>query len=110
MGRVTSVGFAGALPFNTNKMAIHNIPHNDIEPHVRTSTCKCSPKVRFENDVMIVTHNSFDGREALEDYMWKHHKYTVHNGEWWVVEDDEFIEDMYNNDVFDIGNIDIVLK
>lgn len=42
------------------------IPVGDIEPHEESTTCKCEPKVIYENGEMIVVHNSFDGREGLE--------------------------------------------
>ena len=42
------------------------LPINDIESHIEDSTCKCKPKVIFENGEMIVVHNSFDGREYKE--------------------------------------------
>ncbi len=42
------------------------LPVNDIGSHTEDSTCKCNPKVIFENGEMIVVHNSFDGREYRE--------------------------------------------
>ena len=42
------------------------LPLNDIESHTEDSTCKCNPKVIFENGEMIVVHNSYDGREYKE--------------------------------------------
>lgn len=42
------------------------LPINDIDSHVEDSTCKCNPKVVFENGEMIIIHNSFDGREFKE--------------------------------------------
>ena len=42
------------------------LPVNDIESHIEDSTCKCKPKVIFENGEMIIVHNSFDGREYRE--------------------------------------------
>lgn len=42
------------------------LPTNDIEEHEESTTCKCEPKVIYENGEMIVVHNSFDGREGLE--------------------------------------------
>lgn len=42
------------------------LPINDLKEHVDDSTCKCNPKVIFENGEMIVIHNSFDGREIRE--------------------------------------------
>lgn len=47
---------------------IHVHPIDDIEPHDLNGTaCKCGPRVIAEPDAeMIVVHNSFDGREAVE--------------------------------------------
>lgn len=48
-------------------MIYHVHPVNDIEPHDLTgSQCKCEPKILEEYGHMIVVHNSFDGREAVE--------------------------------------------
>ena len=47
-------------------MAIHITPIGDLEPHEENTTCKCEPKVIYENGEMIVIHNSFDGREGVE--------------------------------------------
>lgn len=48
-------------------MAIwHTLPVDDIEEHEESSTCKCEPEVeKVEGDLLII-HNSFDGREAVE--------------------------------------------
>lgn len=42
------------------------IPLNDLDEHINNSTCKCHPKVIFENGEMIIIHNSFDKREFIE--------------------------------------------
>ena len=47
-------------------MTYHVLPVNDIDEHEESSTCKCKPKVIFENEEMIITHNSFDKREVDE--------------------------------------------
>ena len=46
---------------------INIIPLNDLKNHIEDSTCECCPKVEFVNGEMIITHNSFDGRELLEN-------------------------------------------
>jgi hypothetical protein len=47
---------------------IHVYPVNDIEEHdLYSTTCHCRPRVSFENGEMIVFHNSFDGREIIEE-------------------------------------------
>lgn len=48
-------------------MLIHIMPINDLEEHEESSTCKCSPKLIVENDEMIFIHNSYDGREYIEE-------------------------------------------
>lgn len=45
----------------------HILPTNDLKDHEESTTCECEPKVEFqENGEMLVIHNSFDGREAVE--------------------------------------------
>ena len=45
---------------------IHIIPINDLEEHIESSTCKCNPTY-CNKDGEIIIHNSFDGRELLEN-------------------------------------------
>lgn len=48
-------------------MIIHIVPTNDIEEHVEVgATCRCNPKVEFEDGNMIIVHNAFDLREVVE--------------------------------------------
>lgn len=46
---------------------INIIPENDLKEHIESSTCECNPRVEFENGEMIIIHNSYDGREWMED-------------------------------------------
>lgn len=48
-------------------MALHITPINDLKEHEESSTCECCPKLIIENGEMIFVHNSFDGREILEE-------------------------------------------
>lgn len=48
-------------------MAIHILPINDLKEHEESSTCECNPKLMVENGEMIFVHNSFDGREEIEE-------------------------------------------
>ena len=48
--------------YKSKILMIHILPVNDLEEHEKTTTCKCKPRVEFENGEMIVIHNSFDGR------------------------------------------------
>lgn len=44
------------------------LPVRDIREHWKTDLkCDCIPKVEIENGVLILTHNAFDGREAVEE-------------------------------------------
>lgn len=45
---------------------INVIPVNDSEKHEENSTCHCNPTVEFHDGEMIIIHNAFDGREAVE--------------------------------------------
>lgn len=49
-------------------MAIwHVLPCNDLKEHDESSTCSCDPTVEvLENSDLMVIHNAFDGREAIE--------------------------------------------
>ncbi len=47
---------------------INILPNNDLKTHTEDNTCDCTPSVIFENGEMIVIHNSYDGREAVESF------------------------------------------
>lgn len=44
----------------------HVVPINDGHNHTADSTCECGPRVDLEDGITIF-HNSFDGREALDE-------------------------------------------
>lgn len=45
----------------------HIYPVNDIIEHdLDTTTCECQPKIEEVNGEMLVIHNSYDGRELME--------------------------------------------
>jgi len=45
----------------------HILPINDLKEHEDLSTCECEPKVEIqENGDLLIVHNAFDGREAIE--------------------------------------------
>jgi hypothetical protein len=48
-------------------MIWHILPINDIKDHVEDSTCPCEPVVLVEGGDLIIVHNSWDGREAVEE-------------------------------------------
>jgi len=37
--------------------------------HIEESDCACSPKIEIEDGEMIFIHNSYDGRELLENIL-----------------------------------------
>jgi hypothetical protein len=43
----------------------HIVPEDECDDHSFTLKCPCQPKRDLE-DPYIVTHNSYDGREAFE--------------------------------------------
>jgi hypothetical protein len=45
----------------------HAIPVDDLKPHAVSPACKCAPRVEDVNGGKWVVHNSFDGRELLEN-------------------------------------------
>ncbi len=56
---------------------VHIHPQEDLEPHIievcaatngDEQPCSCCPRVELgENDVLMVIHNAFDGREIIEE-------------------------------------------
>ena len=51
------------------KSDIHVLPVGDLREHEETRDCWCKPtKTReaYEEDAVVVVHNSLDGRELVE--------------------------------------------
>lgn len=44
----------------------HILPVNDSDTHIEMCDCKCKPKIDVLEDRILIIHNSFDGREAVE--------------------------------------------
>jgi len=44
----------------------HILPNNDSDEHIEVGDCKCKPKIDVLEDRVLIIHNSFDGREAVE--------------------------------------------
>lgn len=47
----------------------HDLSIPDLFPNPKTGKhcqCKCLPREEWENDCLIVIHNAYDGRNALE--------------------------------------------
>ena len=42
-------------------------PINDSNAHDEGGMCHCCPQIEFSNGEMIVIHNSYDGREYIEE-------------------------------------------
>lgn len=64
MNQVNGIKFT---ELNQNKMIWNILPMNDLKEHIEESTCECGPSVEIlENGDMMIIHNSYDGREILE--------------------------------------------
>ncbi len=48
-------------------MRYNILPNNDLKPHVESTMCECNPEIIEESGALIIVHNSFDGREAVEE-------------------------------------------
>lgn len=47
---------------------INILPLNDLKEHEESTTCGCNPKIEIlENWDIMVIHNSYDGREHIEN-------------------------------------------
>jgi hypothetical protein len=44
---------------------VHVVPEDEKPRHEPASTCPCGPRVEV-HDSLLILHNSFDGREAVE--------------------------------------------
>lgn len=47
-------------------MIVHVLPVNDLKSHEEETTCECEPRIEIVEGGMLVVHNSFDGREIIE--------------------------------------------
>lgn len=50
---------------------VHVLPINDLREHERTRDCWCHPdctREPYEEGPVIVTHQSLDGRELIEEH------------------------------------------
>ncbi len=45
---------------------IHIIPLNDLYNHVESMVCSCYPKVQYNRNGRVITHNAHDVREFYE--------------------------------------------
>jgi len=48
--------------------AIHILPENDLKEHKESDDCECNPKIEYVDGGKIVIHNSYDGREFIEQW------------------------------------------
>lgn len=53
------------LPAPPNR-DMHVYPLRDLQPHALTRECACHPRLEQVEGVLLITHNSFDGRELVE--------------------------------------------
>lgn len=63
---------------------IHVIPTNDLKEHEESSSCNCTPMMIQVNGEFIFSHNSYDGRELIEQGLHKDLKMngiTARNGQ-----------------------------
>lgn len=51
---------------------VHVYPVADLQEHVTDSLgypwCGCAPRVSYEGEGILVVHNSYDGRELVEEH------------------------------------------
>lgn len=53
-----------------NDNIYHILPTNDCDSHSEGMECKCKPDViQFEGGIILVVHNSFDGREIKQSLL-----------------------------------------
>ena len=52
--------------FENEQQTLNVLPIGDIQPHRHDRHCMCNPTVKEYCGNLIVTHNSFDGREFKE--------------------------------------------
>ena len=45
-----------------------SIPLDDIDDHINEYYCKCKPNTIMIEGIIVTTHNSFDGREVVEEF------------------------------------------
>lgn len=48
---------------------VNIIPFGDIVKHIEDGSCHCKPKIINEYGDDIIIHNSYDGREIIEDFV-----------------------------------------
>lgn len=53
----------------TNHATVHVLPVHDLKEHTESEDCACHPRVSFvDGGGKVVVHNSYDGREFLEQW------------------------------------------
>lgn len=46
----------------------HITPNEDLREHMYSGQwCHCLPEIRYKGEVILVMHNSYDGREFTEE-------------------------------------------
>lgn len=92
---------------------INILPINDLKEHIESSICECNPSVEFENGEMIIIHNSYDGRELLEDLSTEQLALlnaTSHNLDNTIFENTQLFVSGYNKGDLSISDLKIMLQ
>ena len=92
---------------------INILPINDLKEHIESSICECNPSVEFENGEMIIIHNSYDGRELLEDLSIEQLALlnaTSHNLDNTIFENTQLFVSGYNKGDLSISDLKIMLQ
>ena len=74
--------------FNEGKK-YHVLPTGDIKPHKESESCECKPTIEIYGNNKVFIHNSFDGRESLEQPLTRDWKETIDER---IARDSEFKE------------------
>lgn len=45
----------------------HVLPVNDLKEHEESENCNCGPETEYYENGMVIIHNSYDGREIVEE-------------------------------------------
>lgn len=46
---------------------INVTPVDDIYSHLENEMCECKPSIEISGPNLLITHNSYDGRELIEE-------------------------------------------
>ncbi len=86
------------------------IPINDNKDHVEGSACPCCPFVREDNGEIIIIHNSYDGRELIEQGYQKGLKVNVKTRSGEELEECDVVETIQGTKFFCVNFLGIAPK